>query len=311
MFKNKEYVLSVYREGSFTKAAKKLYVSQPSLSATIKRIEDQIESPLFDRSTSPITLTEVGKEYVNCALDIEQKEKDFDLFVSDYTSMLTGNIKIGGTSLFSSYVLPKLISNFNLSYPQIRFELYEDSTKYLMHKLSLGELDIVIDNVAINDQQILPTLYSSELLVLAVPKSFDVNDKLEKYRLTAEDVKNDKHKRAELEVSLKEFKQENFILLNPENDTGKRATNLFKKHDLSPKVSFYLDQQVTAYNLSCSGLGITFVSDTLIKHTDATPDLYFYRLSDKEMARNLYLYQKKNKYLSLAARKFVELNTEK
>lgn len=311
MFKNKEYVLSVYREGSFTKAAEKLYVSQPSLSATIKRVEDKIGSPIFDRSTSPVSLTEVGQEYVRNALEIEQKEKDFELFISDYTSLLAGKIKVGGSSLFSSFVLPKLISDFNATYPKIQFELFEDSTKSLMNMLSLGELDVVIDNATLRDQNILSTLYSSEILVLAVPRSFEINERLKDFAMTADDIKKDKHKNPSGVVELKEFKDETFILLNPENDTGKRAANLFKKHALSPKISFYLDQQVTAYNVSCSGLGITFVSDTLIKHSDATPDLYFYRLTDREMARNVYLYQKGNRYLSLAARKFIKMNTEK
>ena len=64
MFKGMEYVYEVYREHSFSKAAQNLYVSQPSLSATIKRIENRIGFPIFDRSTTPIRLTECGEEYI-------------------------------------------------------------------------------------------------------------------------------------------------------------------------------------------------------------------------------------------------------
>ena len=64
MFKNKNYVLEVYRKGSFSRAAESLFVSQTALSASIKRIEDKINAPIFDRSTNPISLTEIGKEYV-------------------------------------------------------------------------------------------------------------------------------------------------------------------------------------------------------------------------------------------------------
>jgi DNA-binding transcriptional LysR family regulator len=66
MFKGMEYVYEVNKEKSFSKAARNLYISQPSLSATIKKIEEHIGSPIFDRSTTPIQLTSCGKEYMKC-----------------------------------------------------------------------------------------------------------------------------------------------------------------------------------------------------------------------------------------------------
>ena len=67
MFVWKKYVYEVYKERSFTKAAQNLYISQPSLSARIKKIEEIIGEPLFDRSTTPLQLTEVGKVYIEAA----------------------------------------------------------------------------------------------------------------------------------------------------------------------------------------------------------------------------------------------------
>ena len=99
MFKNKEYVLAILREGGFSKAAEKLYVSQPSLSATVRRIEEKLSTPIFDRATNPIALTEVGKEYVKSANEIERIERDMKQFVSDRVNFCTGEIKIGASSL--------------------------------------------------------------------------------------------------------------------------------------------------------------------------------------------------------------------
>jgi DNA-binding transcriptional LysR family regulator len=310
MFRNKEYVLTVVKEKGFTKAAEALFVSQPSLSSSIKRIEEKIGSPIFDRSSSPITLTEVGKEYVKYALEIEEKERDFSRYVSDHTNLLTGTIKLGGSSFFSSFILPDMISAFNNKHPKIKFEIFEDSTKNLMNKLSTGNLDLVIDNAIPEDDNIVSEIYISERILLAVPKKFKINEKLSKYRMTAEDVKIDKHLNGGLSVNLDEFKDQPFILLNHENDTGKRAEKLFKKYELSPKVIFHLDQQVTAYNVSCTGMGISFISDTLVKRIGASPDIYYYKLPDKSTVRNIYFYQKKNHYLSLSARKFIEYNVK-
>lgn len=309
MFKNKDYVLETAREGSFSKAAKKLYISQPSLSASIKRIEEKISIPIFDRSTNPVTLTEAGEEYVKYALEIEEKERDFEKYISDYTQLLTGNVTIGGSSLFSSFMLPFMIAEFNKKYPSIKFKIFEDSTKNLMEKLVLGNIDIIIDNAVINDSRIKSTVYTQEMLLLAVPEAFGVNEKLKDYRLTAKDIEKGKHTMSEYAVSLKSFARYPFILLNPGNDTGKRANMLFKMHGFQPNVVFFLDQQVTAYNASCTGMGISFVSDTLIKHINSEPALYYYRLADGEIFRNIYFYTKNNRYLSNACKEFIQSKT--
>lgn len=311
MFTNKHYILAIWKEGSFSKAAESLFISQPSLSASVKRIEDKISMPIFNRSTSPVTLTEAGKEYVRYALKIEEKEKDFERYIYDTTNLLTGSVRLGGSSLFSSFMLPSMISEFNKAYPYIKFEVSEDSTKNLIEKLALGNLDIIIDNAVIDDNAISSTVYTSEMLLLAVPASYEVNQKLKDFRLTARDIKNGKHLNDSLSVNLKEFSYNSFILLNPENDTGRRANIMLKKLSLYPKTVFFFDQQVTAYNTSASGMGITFVSDTLVKHMQSEKRLYYYRLSDTEIFRNIYFCKKNTHYLSYACNKFIDFFCEK
>ena len=311
MFTNKHYIIAIYEEGSFSKAAERLYVSQPSLSASVKRIEDRISLPLFDRSTSPVSLTEVGREYIRCALEIKAKEQNFERYLSDCANTVKGAVRIGGTSLFSSFMLPFMISDFNSEYPDVTFEIIEDSTKNLIEKLSLGTIDIIIDNAVIDNSAIKSTVYKKETLLLAVPRDFSINDKLAKFRLSATDIKGGKHLSDKYNISLKYFADCPFILLHRENDTGRRANLLFRKHGINPKTLFSLDQQVTAYNISRTGAGISFVSDTLIKHTDSEKQLYYYKLEDEEITRKIFFYRKNNHYLSIACQKFIELNRMK
>ena len=279
MFNNKDYVLSVERHKSFSKAAKELYISQPSLSASIKRIENEIGAPIFDRSTNPLSLTEIGQKYVECALQINDIEQNFINYIGDSMNMLTGGIKIGGSSMFTSFVLPPLISNFNKLYPKIEFNFMEGHTQSLIN-----------------------------MLIVAVPNSFKVNEKLKDKMLTAEDIKADRHNDPSAPcVKLDSFKDEPFILLKSENDTGKRAKKLCKKHDFKPNVIFKLDQQMTAYNITCSGVGISFISDTIIKHLSASPDVCYYKLDDEDITRNIYFYVKNNRYISKACQSFIDL----
>lgn len=307
MFRNKEYVLCVYREGGFSKASEKMFISQPSLSASIKRIEEKVGAPIFDRSHTPITLTEVGEEYVRYALEMEQREADFQRYVSDYCHLMTGKVKIGGSSFFSSFILPTMISGFNALHKEIVFELFEGNTKSLINKLYTGELDVIIDNAIISDDNIEARAYIKDKLLLAVPKRFALNKKLAELAFSAREVIEDKHLKKPC-IDLAVLKNAPVVLLHNENDTGKRAEALFKHYHAVPNVIFRLDQQITAYNISCSGIGISFVSDTLVKNTMPSDDILFYNLFEPLATRNIYLYRKKNHYQSLACRKFIEYN---
>lgn len=309
MFKNKNYVLTILKEGSFSKAAEALYVSQPSLSATIKRIEEKISAPIFDRSTNPVSLTQIGTEYVRCAIEIEATEKSFEKFIEDNLNLTSGKIRIGGSSFFSAYVLPRMISEFNKIYPKITFELFEDNTKSLIEKIETGKIDLALDNSSEKFENISTVKYMEEILLLAVPKSFAINDTLQDFRLSAEDIRSDKHLDNFRPVSLSKFAKEPFILLNPENDTGKRAEMLFGKYRITPKIIFNVEQQLTAYNISSNQLGISFISDNLVKSIKTEKNLYYYRLDDNETFRNVNFYIKNNHYISNACKKFLEFNT--
>ncbi|MBE7035345.1 MAG: LysR family transcriptional regulator [Ruminococcaceae bacterium] len=310
MFTNKSYVLEVLKEKSFSKAAKNLYISQPSLSASIKRIEAKIGAPIFDRSTTPVSLTEIGQKYIDKALDIQKIEDEFTSYLNDELSIIKGDVKIGGSNLFSSYILPPMIAEFNKHYPATNFIMYEDKTQALVSRLADGEIDLFIDNVVETTENLTAHFYMTETILLAVPKSFRINERLTDFALSYEDIKQNLHAAPDFpSVSPALFKKEPFIFLKSANDTGKKARLLCKKYGITPRVIFETDQQVTAYNITSSGMGICFVSDTLIKKTRERIDVVYYKLGDPEAHRNICFYTKSNRYLSNACRKFIEMNT--
>ncbi len=304
MFKNRAYVLEVYKEQSFSVAAKNLYISQPSLSASIKRIEEKAGAPIFNRATVPVTLTDIGEEYVKCALEMDKLETEFLSFVHDSLQLVKGDIKIGGSSLFSSYILPPMISEFNQKYPNIELEIYEGTTNNLISLLIDGELDIVLDNTIISNENVHKEPYQSEMMLLAVPKNLYYNAE---FAMTADDIRLNKHIGADAPcIDLETFAEQPFVLLKQENDTGKRARMLCKKHGFAPNVLFSVDQQVTSYNITCTGMGISFISDTLIAYLHDVENVAYYKLPDEEIHRELYCYVKNNRYLSTACRTFIE-----
>ena len=102
MFRWKHYVYEVYKEKSFSKAAQNLYISQPSLSARIKKIEDTLGVPLFDRSTTPLRLTESGEVYIKAAEEIMQIEQQVENYINNLTTLKTGHLSVGASNLFAA-----------------------------------------------------------------------------------------------------------------------------------------------------------------------------------------------------------------
>ena len=170
MFTWKKYVCEVYRERSFSKAAQNLYISQPSLSARIKKVEEQIGVPLFDRSTSPLQLTEAGRIYIRAAEEISEIEQRVENAINNLNTLQTGRLSIGASNLFAAYVLPPLISRFKQRYPKIDVQIVEGNTDQLEAMLSSGGLDFVIDNYHYDSTLYSKESYCTEHILLAVPR---------------------------------------------------------------------------------------------------------------------------------------------
>ena len=188
MFQGMNYVYEVYKEKSFSKAAKNLYISQPSLSANVRRVEAKIGYPIFNRNTSPLTLTECGERYIQSVEEILAIENSFASFVNDLGGLKTGHLTLGGSSLFSSCLLPRLIGEFTRHFPLVTINLIEESTARLEELLLAGVLDLAIDNYPFNEAVFGRRFFHEEHLLLAVPKAFPINRLFSSYQLSVENI---------------------------------------------------------------------------------------------------------------------------
>ena len=307
MFHGMEYVYEVYRTRSFSKAAKNLFISQPSLSATIKKTEEKIGYPIFDRSTKPLGVTECGRAYIRAIEQILTIEREFETYIQDIGELKRGQLVLGGSNLFSSWVLPPLIGKFIHQYPGIQVELVEENTAKLAELLQNGDIDLVLDNCILDPGVFAYAVFLKEHLLLAVPREFPVNGKLKGYQIPVEQIREGAFLKKEVPcVPLHEFAEEPFILLKPENDTRQRAIRICDEQKFHPHVVFELDQQMTAYNITCSGMGISFISDTLIKSVPNHPEVIYYKLHESKAARDVSFYWKRGRYMSLAMKEFLK-----
>lgn len=308
MLKDMDYVYAVYVNKSFSKAAENLYISQPALSAKIKKVEEEIGIPLFDRSSNPIELTTAGEYYIESIeniMNIEQKMKSY------FNRLRDENLKtlnIGGASFFCTYILPKVVQEFKKEYPGHTVSLLEANADDLMQCLRSGIVDIVIDV----EKKGIPKYFRSyawakEHILLAVPAALEINEHLKKYRLTFDEVANGHYlNEKQLKVDLNAFENENFVLLKKGNDMHQRGLKMCKKAGFNPKVSMHLDQMLTSYYIAHNGKGIAFVRAGVARYLESTNKLYFYKINDENAYQNIMLYHKNLETLSKIDTDFIQ-----
>lgn len=286
----REYIYAVYQEKSFSKAAKKLYVSQPWLSATIKKAEQELGLALFDRSTNPISPTEAGRYYIEKLEEIAAIEAEMSEHFKQMRDVGRTELHIGSSMFFCTYVLPALMEDFRLQYPQVTLTFTEGGNKTLLEKLLNGRLDFLLEAERPANSRIHSIPWASEEIVLAVPARNPVNKELDPYRYSfGEFLDRIQTGRRRPPVPLEAFAQEDFLLLKEGNDIHQRSLQLCKNAGFTPHVSLYLAQMMTAYYLVLEGQGITFLRSTIPAHVIPTDKVVFYQLNDSLAVRSIYL----------------------
>lgn len=303
-----EYIYRVYKEKSITKAAEALYMTQPALSMAIRKVEDSLGMPIFDRSSRPMELTPAGEVYLDYIRNTWHLEQEMGQHIQDIREVNTGSVCVGGSHYINAYILPKVLVGFSQKYPRVSIDIMEASSAKLSQMLADRELDVTFhcSTRFMQDFERYPAF--EDHILLAVPKTFPVNDALRHYSLNAEDILTKQHLEKDCPcVPLEAFRSVEFILLNPGNNLHDRAKQLFLEASFHPNIKLELSQLVTAYHLADAAMGATFVSDRLV--VSPKDELCYYKLDSELTTRMFYMLLPKRKYTSHAVRRFVEYCT--
>ncbi len=308
-FGRKDLIYTVYREGSISKAAQKLLISQPSLSVMIQKVEEDVGVPLFDRTSKPIRLTEAGQEYIKATEEMLHIEKAFSNYLEACQQLQTGSLTIGSNQLLSSLVLPRYIGQFLTQYPNIRLNLIDDNSVILENMAMSGALDLVLDNHPLDSTVFEQQILRKEQLILAVPCEFVCNKGLGNYQLRHEDIVAGKHLRKTAKIPpMSAYSGIPFVTMTKQNDTRHRSDEILREAGIKTKNILEIDRLVTLYSFVEQGTAASIVSDTLVQYLQNHGDnVVFYRLNSPHASRELYLAYKRNRYYSKAMEAFGKL----
>lgn len=303
------YIWQVWQEGSFSRAAEKLYMTQPALSIAVKRVEANLGAELFDRSRHPLELTQAGEAYIETIRRIRYLEEELERQITDLRGLQTGRVRIGGTHYLNCYLLAGALAEFSAAWPGVRIELSEDSSARLVQMLERRELDLTFncDPALLARFEHRPAFFDH--ILLAVPETAPLPPELENLALHAEDILAGRHLHADApRASLGAFSETEFILLGPGNNLHARSLQMLTEAGFVPKVKMELAQMVTACHLANMGLGSTFVSDRMV--TSASAHLRFFRLDTPLATRLFSILLPERSYTPFAVRAFADFAVE-
>ncbi len=136
-----EYIVAVDTHRHFAKAAEKCFITQPTLSMQIQKLEEKLGSKIFDRSKQPVIPTEIGEDIIQQARIILNEVKKIDQLISDKQGILQGELKIGIIPTLAPYLLPLFLQPFLKKYPDVIIKVKEMTTDIIVEKLKTGRID--------------------------------------------------------------------------------------------------------------------------------------------------------------------------
>ena len=305
MFRYRDYIYSVYEEKSFTKAAEKLHISQPTLSALVRKEENIFGQPIFNRKNTPLSLTLFGTEYIRSIELIFELEQQLQKISDDLNDLLVGSLSIGASNLSIPYFLTEAMSVFKRKYPNIKLSIVETNTIQAKHLLDTGDLDFIITNSPLDRKEYDVRTCYHEHLVVAVPRDYNINRKLAKYQLKDGNIKNF----AGHMVSLSEFHDVPFILLGSRNYLRTCTDMMFKEVGIEPKIVMEVEQSSISFNFANYGIGATIFSNKFINNKSQLCNLNFYAINSGFAKREGFICCRNSCHWTAAMQRFFEILT--
>jgi len=182
-----KYVLAVAQYQNFTKAAEKVFVTQPTLSMQIQKLEDELDIQIFDRSKKPIELTDTGKKIVSQARNIVNESERIQDIVDQEKGFIGGEFKIGVIPTVMPTLLPMFLRNFVNKYPKVKLRIEELTTENIIDALQDGSIDAAIAATPLNNELIKERVLYYEPFVAYDPRNIGKNHS----KLKVEDLNTD------------------------------------------------------------------------------------------------------------------------
>ena len=256
-----KYVLAIAEQKNFTKAAQKAFVTQPTLSMQIQKLEEELDIQIFDRGKKPIELTEIGKKIVIQARNIVNEANRIGDIVDQQKGFIGGEFKLGVIPTVMPTLLPMFLKSFIKKYPKVKILIEELPTETIVERLREGHLDAAIAATPLNNEFITERPLYYEPFVAYIPENHRLYD--------------------QKELTPKDLDLNDMLLLEDGHCFRDGVINLCKAHKKNEPDHFSLESGSfeTLIRLANEGLGMTLLPylHTLELDTKAKKSLKYFK----------------------------------
>lgn len=294
-----QYVVTVANEHSFSKASQILFVSQPALSQSIRRLEAELNIPLFIREGNTIRLTTAGKLFVEDGTEILRMSNHLRAKMSDIINLRECRLSIGISTFYSNCYLPHIIPTFRRQYPSITLDIVEERSNVLEKLATEGIIDFCMIPAPIDSEHLDYDIIYQEQILFALPPDHLLNKQLTPALSSGLPF---------LDLSL--VKNEPFIFLKKTQKFTGMGLQLCKDAGFLPLIVFETMNWNTVNSLVANGMGVGFVPEILSESFTTAEKPVYYRIAANNTVRPYMVAYKKGTILPAAALNFIQVAKE-
>ena len=288
-FKQLEVFVAVSKHQSFSKAARELFLTQPTVSSHIQNLEKELDTILVNRNNKNITLTRSGEILYEHAIYILNNCKKAIYDIKEYAGKIEGIIDIACSSIPETYILPDFLNNFSISYPDVKFSISHYDSQYAISEILNERVSFGLVGSKVNNPQIEYIDLIDDELVLITP-----------YKLNLP-TNNGK-------IDLNELYDLKFIMRKEGSGTRNLILNTLKENQFSIdrlNVVAHVESNESIKEMVKLGLGVSFISYTSCINYLNSNELRFYKLNNIVFKRKFYFIYSKKKIFNPLEDKFL------
>lgn len=294
---NPKYFITIVECGSLTKAAEKLFVSQPSLSKYVKRLENNLGIELFDRTSSPLRMTFAGERYYKYILNMQRLNQDLQKEFQDIKKDLRGRIRLGVALWRGACLLPDVFPEFHKKYPNIEIELFEGRSNQLESALLNDNIDMAVMNLprVMNYTKLSCETIFEEPILLAASTEHPVIQEL---------LKNCEYKGKYPVAPVEILSQLPILMTKPGQNLTIQINYFLAKNQIEVNTLMTTSNLTTAINLVSKGMGATFVPGEGASVCSRPGKVTYFLIDSPDMTWPLAIVYRKEGYLPELSRIF-------
>lgn len=288
-FKQLEVFVAVVDYNSFSEAARRLYLTQPTVSSHIQSLEKELNSRLIIRTTKQMTITERGRQLYDCARQMLHMR---DQLVEEFAGNKWKIIELSASTIPSSYLLPELLGSFSRQAADIHFHIWQSDSHDAIQRVIANTVDFGLVGTVVQDETCVYLPFCQDSLVLATPVT-------EQYLSL----------QASGQATFDDFRDASFILREQGSGTKKEMDVFLEKHRINPaslNVIACMNDLESIKKSIVSGLGVSIVSARSVRDLEKTKQILLFPLEESAFNRTFYIVYNRHRILKPYVKRFLK-----